>query len=241
MASLIGSAIGSRVLGGGSASRSATSELRNPTSDFGGGGLIFGKDGSVRTTTERATTVNNVVQQQARLGRQFGGLRGVLGTPGDGMLTNAIRNQSDRRSNRVLGNLRENFGRRRVLGSSFAADSLARAEAELRAQDDVSLANAALSELDAEMRLISAEGDAFIGGAQTLLDELNTLAGFTSAHGSQITGIMSEMAKARSEMFMKKAENAGALGRDIVAGFTAAAGAPSGTGIGGRILAGLGA
>ena len=93
-------------------------------------------------------------------------------TPGVGALTRSrLAGVQDNRS-RTISTLRENLSRRRIGGSSFAADTVSRAEAEFSRQEDLVRAESFLAELDATVNLI---GQEFAQRAQVFTTALNEL------------------------------------------------------------------
>lgn len=87
------------------------------------------------------------------IGAEYENLRGQV-TPGFGALTAAGLSQLESSKQKAIGNLRENLSRRRVLGSSFGADALSRAEAEFGMQKASFAADAKLQEIMAQSGLL---------------------------------------------------------------------------------------
>lgn len=95
--------------------------------------------------------------------------------PGFGRLTEARLQQIENARSRAVGNLRENLARRRVLGSSFGRDALARTESEFAQQSERAAAQGFLQELDATNRLIQQRLNARQNTVQRELDAVNSI------------------------------------------------------------------
>ena len=151
------------------------------------------------------------------------GLRGDV-KPGFGRLTRSRVEAIRAAGSRTVGNLREELGRRRVLGSTFASREIASTEAEFGRLEESARAEAFLQELDLTRQLISDEFRATIGGLAAVLDQLN----FESSLAAELANSASQQnqatAVARAEL-----HSAAAAGFFDLAGvgFGAAAGAAS--------------
>ena len=149
------------------------------------------------------------------------GLRGDV-KPGFGRLTRSRVEAIRAAGSRTVGNLREELGRRRVLGSTFASREIASTEAEFGRLEEAARAESFLQELDLTRQLISDEFRASIGGFAAVLDQLN----FESSLAADLANSSSQqnqaIAVARAEL-----HSAAAAGFFEIAGlgFGAAAGA----------------
>lgn len=126
---------------------------------------------------------------QSALRSRAGQVRGLLPQveAGFGRLTQAgmdtfgaARERLQNQRSRAVGNLRDNLARRRVLGSSFATDALARAdnefaqsERELATQEAQFKATSFLQELDLTHKLMGEAASFEIEAFNTALNELN--------------------------------------------------------------------
>lgn len=126
---------------------------------------------------------------QSSLRSRAGEIRGLLPQveAGFGRLTQAgmetfgaARERLQNRRTQAIGNLRDNLARRRVLGSSFASDALARADAEfaqaereLTADEARFRATSFLQELDTTHRLMGEAASFDIEAFNTALNEMN--------------------------------------------------------------------
>ena len=117
---------------------------------------------------------------------ELGGLRGSV-APGYSQLREARLNAIEDARSRTVGNLRDSLARRRVSGSSFANDDLARTEAEFGRASSEAEAQSFLEELDANMRLISQQqsvGQSAMQALQSRIQgELGAMGVMTSALG----------------------------------------------------------
>lgn len=104
--------------------------------------------------------VQNLQQQRNRVAPGFGELTRTR--------VNAIRDNRDR----VVGNLRDNLARRRISGSRFASDDIARTEREFARQEDLIRAESFLQELDATVRLVTQEGTLRLNNLEQWLNDL---------------------------------------------------------------------
>ncbi|HDZ36774.1 MAG TPA: hypothetical protein ENH62_00495 [Marinobacter sp.] len=120
-------------------------------------------------TSEALGDIRSLSQEQAGA---FRGLRDRV-KPGFGELTrtriDAIRNAGKR----TIGNLREELGKRRVLGSTFASREIASTEAEFGRIEEQTRAESFLQELALTADLIKEEFSAALQGIGTILQQLN--------------------------------------------------------------------
>lgn len=115
--------LGSKLFGGGS--RVNPNSFAAPTPSINAGGFK-GSGGDIRVTPERAALTGQLAGQFVGQADRLSALVG----PGLANLRQVRLNQIDDAARRAIGNLRDNLQRRRVFGSSFANDALARAELE---------------------------------------------------------------------------------------------------------------
>lgn len=177
-------ALGGTLLGGGlgalfgeSVDPLAQRVQNRPAATINAGGLTS----SFNTLTNQFTVGSNarrqgLVSDRASLfgqqGREYGGLVGQV-TPGFGRLTQARVQAVQNARRRSLGDLRENLARRRIGGSSFAADAVTRAEAEFAQQEAEVRAQSFLEELQLKSDLLDRQFTAARGEFETYLNELN--------------------------------------------------------------------
>lgn len=210
-----------------------------------GGGLNTSFGGGKYTTSADATrtaAVGGVTATYDDLARQSAGL-GAMVAPGYNDLLSAQLGDINNQAHKAVGDLRTNLQSRRILGSSFGQDTLARAEAEFSKQRKDTIAQTFLSSLDARNKLLQQEYQARTAGAMTGLNELNLEAGVANGLIGSTNAIMAE--NARADAKAQAAAEAGAgkfLGTVVggVGGFMLGgpAGAVAGAGIGSKAMGG---
>lgn len=157
---------------------------------FSGGGLVrlpFAPGSSklrVSSTKDRQQLVQNLSDVFSQQAGRVGGLLGLV-RPGFGRLTEARLAAIRDRSTRAIGNLRQNLARRRILGSSFASDALARTEREFAREEADARARSFLEELDVTSQLFGQEAQAASASYQTLLNEENLKADLAAGASGQ--------------------------------------------------------
>lgn len=220
--------LGSKLLGGKKSGGGGPS-----VSGFSGGGLTGSFGGgrfNVSSNQNRRDLVGGLAATFPELAGQIGRLRGQV-TPGIGALTTARLGQLDDIRRRTVGDVRENLQRRRVLGSSFAQDAIARTESEFARQADTIRAESFLQELDLTNQFIQAEFEARRGEFQTQLDELNLQADIASRLSSGVTQQLGANARLKQKLAAEASAGAGRFFGQSFEPFTnALAGAFSGGG-----------
>jgi hypothetical protein len=139
-------------------------------------GGVFGKKSKaigVETSAERQGLVGDIAATFPEQAAILGDLRARL-APGISDLRSSRIAALEGNRRRTLGNLRENLSRRKVLGSSFAQDTLARADLEFQRERDRIEAETTLAEIEGTQRLAQAEFAAKRAEFETFLNELNT-------------------------------------------------------------------
>ena len=198
--------VGSKLLGGGKKGSGGPS-----VAGFSGGGLSGRfKGGRFQVTADAnrqglvGSLASTFPEQAARIAR----LREQV-APGFGALTRSrLAGIGDTRR-RVVGDLRENLARRRVLGSSFAQDALTRAESEFARQEDTVRAESFLAELDLTNQLIGQEFEARRGEFQTQLDDLNFQAEIASGLSGRATEQLGANARLKQQLAAQSSAGAG--------------------------------
>lgn len=130
-----------------------------------GGGFNFNRTAGVQST------LDEVRQLGARRAGEIRSLAGEV-RPGFGRLTEARTEALGANRRRTIGNLREQLQRRRVLGSSFGADTISRAESEFAMQEDQIRAESFLQEIETQNQLLNQAFEAEASGALTELQQL---------------------------------------------------------------------
>lgn len=195
-------------------SDSPTDALKDfkPTGFTGGGfNTVYGPGGlSVTPTAERLGAVGGLSKSFGDLSTEIAGLRPKV-APGMSDLRTARLNEIENARTSAIGNLRENLARRRVLGSSFGADALTRAENEFAQQKDKVQAETFLQEMEATNNLIQQQFAAQRGQFQTGLDELNLEADIASKLSANATNVMAKNAQTLAELKAKEQSGLGSL------------------------------
>lgn len=190
------------IFGGTSSSERILQDFR-PTA-FSTPGLS-GSFANDRFTLRRGAEAGTALQDIRRLGEEraseFRDLRKDV-RPGFGRLTRARVEAIRTTGRRVVGNLRESLGRRRVLGSTFASREIASQESEFGRQEEVARAESFLQELGLTSQLITEEFNSSIGAVRDVLQQLNfetTIgANLSTAASAQINANITAQAEARA-------------------------------------------
>jgi hypothetical protein len=176
---------------------------------FSGGGLsaTFGNNGyNVAPTADRTNAVNSVASTFGQQAQDIGSLRSQF-TPGASALRSSLMGALQNNRTQALGNLRDNLAQRRILGSSFAQDSLARADHEYQQGIKQIQDQTFLQELAAQQQLIQQQYAASRGQFQTHLDELNLEAGLASDLTGKASAALSSAATTQAQLDLKNRED----------------------------------
>lgn len=147
-------------------------------------GLSLRRSGST-FNIERGGEVTPLLQNIREVrGEQADVLRGAAEdlSPAIGRLTDTRRRIMQAERRRTMSDLREQLGRRRISGSSFAADTLARAGAEFGVREAEAQAEGELKQIFAETDMLNRAAEAEIAGIQPALEQL----GFETQLGAQL-------------------------------------------------------
>lgn len=208
---------------------------------FSAGGLSAQADKtgqySVTSNGERLGLVGDIANQYGLQAGELGALRNRV-APGVSDLRNARLAELENARTAAMGNLRENLQRRRVLGSSFGQDSLARADLEFGQAKSKASAESFLQELEMTNNILNQQYEAGRNQFQTSLNELNLQADVAAKLAAGSTATMGANARFLSELNAKEAAGSGRLMGDIFAPVTKAAGNYVGSFFGGGGLGG---
>ncbi len=127
---------------------------------------------TVTSTPERQSLVSDISKRFKDIGSEFQALRKTV-EPGFSRIRRARLNAIQSARRRSQSNLAGNFARRRLGGSSFAADTLTRANLAFGEAEAAEEARTYLEELAATTSLIEAGGKMDIASLETLLNEMN--------------------------------------------------------------------
>jgi len=160
---------------------------------------------TLRRGGEAGAALGDIRRLSAEQAGEFRGLRDRV-KPGFGELTRTRIDAIRSAGKRTIGNLREELGKRRVLGSTFASREIASEEARFGQIEEQSRAESFLQELALTGELIREEFSSALGGIETILNQLNLessiAAQLSQSAGSQIAGLLparEEAARARRE------------------------------------------
>ena len=199
-------------------------------------GAIGTGTGAINLT--RPEDFQSILNQLTQSGLQQAGDIGnllPLVAPGFGKLTEAAKasmqastdafNASRRKA---IGDLRDNLARRRISGSSFASDTLSRAEkefalgeAQLKSQQEMIGAEMFLKELDTTFQLTQAKYKAEQSAFAREIDQGNFELGIAAQMASGVSGIMAQNAQSLAQV---EADYAGGRAGLIGIGLGGAAG-----------------
>jgi len=198
------------------------------------GGLksTFGNDGLISVTADanRMGMVKNIANTFGTQADQIGALRPLVAPGISGLRSSRLGEVENARLN-AIGNLRENLGRRRVLGSSFAQDANTRAEAEFAQQAERVQAESFLQELEMTQTLMQQEFTARRGQFQTGLDELNLEANLAAGLAGKATDALQKNSQVEALLTAQSQQGAGKFFGQIAQPI----GAAVGKGIGGLV------
>lgn len=193
---------------------------------FSAGGLTSGmSNGNITITPsgQRLGLVGDVANTFAERAGLLSGLRDSV-APGISGLRASRLAEIDNARKAAIGNLRENMARRRVLGSSFGQDAIARAEKEFGQERERVAAESFLQELELTNQLINQEFEARRQQFQTGLDELNLQADVATKLAGVSTQQMGANARLLAELNAKEAAGAGKFFGETFGPFTKALG-----------------
>lgn len=200
--------IAGKVLGGGSSFR--TPSLRRDV--VTPGGSIRVREGGTQATFGRSALMDSLLGEVRSAG-EFGTARvdDLLGRvrPGFGELTDARVTAIDRARERTASDLRGALGRRRLLGSSFAADALTRADKEFAEQEQLARAQSFLEELDLTARLIDQRTNLATRAAAVEIDQANFETAAAANILSGVQSVATENARLLGEMAVLNSQGAG--------------------------------
>jgi hypothetical protein len=182
-----------------------------PPTGINAGGLSSTMQGGnigITASPERMGFVGNISDSFGRLGDELGLLRSKV-APGISELRASRLAEIEDARNRSIGDLRENLQRRRIFGSSFGNDALARAEAEFGGARERVAAESTMAELEATNNIINQQFAAQRGEFQTMLDELNLQANLAAGLAGKATDTLSANARLQAQLNMLEAQGAG--------------------------------
>lgn len=199
-------ALGSALFGGGASTTPA-----NPVTGINAGGITSTlKNGSVGITSSgaRSGLVGNIAATFPDQAALLSKLRMSV-APGMSAFRASRLAELEGNRRKATGDLRDNLARRRVLGSSFAQDSLTRANLSFAKEKDAIEADSFLTELQLTQQLTNAEFEARRGEFHTALDELNLQTEVATQLASGATTQLGANARLKADLDAKAAAGAG--------------------------------
>lgn len=187
----------SKLFGGGSSGNYADTLRGFQPAGLNAGGLSTSLDGgniNVTPSAERLAAVGNIASAYGAQANELRALRNLV-SPGVSALRDARLSALDSAREKAIGDLRTNLQSRRVLGSSFGQDTLARADAEFASRRSDAEAAAFLQEIDASSSLLDRETAAHRTAFQTGLDELNLEANLAAQLSGKATDAMASSSR----------------------------------------------
>jgi len=217
------------MFGSGSSGSSKPAPPPPPTMINAGGLTSSLNNGSIGITSSgaRQGMVGNVADTFGNLSGELGLLRSKV-APGISELRASRLGEIENARTRAIGDLRENLQRRRVLGSSFGADAISRAESEFAGQREKVAAESTLQELEATNNLIQQQFTAQRAQFQTGLDELNLQASIATGLATKATDTLSANARFEAALASQEAAAAGKFFGQTFQPVAAAAGKAAG-------------
>jgi hypothetical protein len=200
----------SKLMSGGGSSGAAPAK---GITGFKAGGLTgtFNKNTksyNVKSSAEREGLVGEISSTFGKQAGELGKLRSQV-APGFSLMRAARLKEIENARMRSVGNLRDNLARRRVMGSSFAGDALARAEAEYAQLAERSQAESYLQELEMTQKVMAEEYTAARGEFQTKIGEMNLQAEIATKLTGMASQSMTQMAELEAKLSAQAAAGAG--------------------------------
>ncbi len=216
----------------------------NPAGFSGGGltGSFAGNSYGVTADPSRSAAVAGVSNTFGAQASDIANMRSQW-TPGFSNLRSSLMTSLQNNRTQALGNLRDNLAQRRVLGSSFAQNSLANADQTYQQQIQQAQAQTFLQELSVQQQLSQQQYAAARGQFQTNLDEMNLEAGIATDLSSKATTAMTQAATTQAQLDMQASLANQKQTSDMLSGFGKFAGSifgPTISGAGSSLASGLG-
>lgn len=192
-------------------SKGGGTEDFKPANISAGGITTRGSDRiRLSTSSDRQGLVGQIASTFPRQANVLAGLRERV-APGFSDLRRSRLAGLESNRRRTVGDLREGLARRRVLGSSFARDTITRANREFQQEEDRIRAESFLTELELTHALANEEFDVRRGEFQTSLDELNLQAEIATQLATAATAQLGANARLKSELNASSASGFGKL------------------------------
>lgn len=189
-----------------------------PGFDAGGFRAYFNNNGySIDPSSGRMADVTGLQGASGYSADELAKLRSGIMPGYNDMLKSRLAELNDTAS-RAVGNLSQNLASRRVLGSSFGADTITRANNEFLKQRDATIADNYLKSVAASTDLLERETAARRQQFQSGLDELNLEANLASNLTNSAMPQLAANARAQAEMDMKNNQYYSGLNYKLLGG-----------------------
>lgn len=198
----------SNMFGGGS---SALQNFQPAGFQTGGVSATFG--GGKYNINQSPAMTQQIGQLQSTFGQQaqaFGNLAQTV-QPGFSQMRQAQLSDLSTQQQALKSNLQQNLAQRRILGSSFAQNTLTQADAEYQKQRDQVIAQSYLAELNASNQLIQEQYQAASQQFAVGINQMNFDSGLAAQLTSQATSSMAAMAAAQAQLDAKSAAGVGSF------------------------------
>lgn len=186
--------------------------LSNPVSlkpvNMTAGGFSSSLNGnrlSVGTNATRQGLVSGLSNTSLNQANLLKGLRGQVMDATTGLRASRLAEVENARKASV-SNLRDNLARRRVLGSSFGADAVTRANLEFAQQADQVTAESKLQEIQMKNDLINQEYQARTSAFNARIGELNLQADMATGLTQQVNQILAMAAQLKQNANVTQAQ-----------------------------------
>lgn len=199
----------SSLFGSSSSGSSALQNFRPASFNAGGISATFG--GGQYNISQSPALTQQIGQLQSTFGQQAQALGGLAQTvaPGFSQFRQAQLSDLSTQQAALKSNLQQNLAQRRILGSSFAQNTLTQADAEYQKQRDQVIAQSYLQELQASNQLIQEQFQAATQQYATGINQMNLEAGIAAQLTQSATQSMASIAEAQAKL---DAQNAAGMG-----------------------------
>lgn len=198
----------SSLFGGGSAPQLGPAPRINfnPSSFSSSGGSASYSGGGYGFTPSAGATAN-IGGLQSTFGAQAGAIGALrpMVAPGFSAFRQAGLRDLGNQHRASASNLRDNLAQRRILGSSFAQDSLSRNDAEFAKQRTDFIAQSYLQEIDTSNKLIQEQYQAAAQQYSVGINQMNFETGIAAQLTSQATSASASVAQAQAQIDQKQA------------------------------------
>jgi len=206
----------------GDSDRKASRAVQPRLLGFRGGGMSLRRNGDVLTlnpSKEGRTALQGIKRANLNAGSQYA-LLGKKIRPGFGLLTNAMVRAIDTRRRATTSDLRDQFARRRLSGSSFASDALSRTEAEFANLEKQARAEAFVQEMKMTQENIALVAQARSNAFTAMLSQLNLEGKMAAEIAIAGQNTLSGLAQAQAQILQGAGDRSEAMFAPLVEGIS---------------------